>query len=75
MNKFIKNMWKSIISISNATTTGNVWDKMVHYEKSLVSLFQTFFASIDNILVLGGKLGTRLTFYEDLRFSWCFPIS
>ena len=68
-------MWKSIISISNATTTGNVWDKMVHYEKSLVSLFQAFFASIDNILALGGKLGTRLTFYEDLRFSWCFPIS
>ena len=68
-------MWKSIISISNATTTDNVLDKMVHYEKSLLSLFQAFFASIDNILVLAGKLGTRLTFYEDLRFSWCFLIS
>ena len=41
----------------------NIWDKLlflceiVHYEKSLNSIFQDFFASIDKILILGGRLG------------------
>ena len=34
--------------------------KTEHYGKSSISIFQQFFASIDTIFILGGKLGTRL---------------
>ena len=30
------------------------------YEKSLISIFQEFFAGIDKILILGARLSTRL---------------
>ena len=36
---------------------------------NLISIFQQFSASIKNILSLKGRLGTRLKFYEVLRFS------
>ena len=32
--------------------------------KSLISVLQRFFASIDKIFILAGRLGTRLSFYE-----------
>ena len=47
---------------------------MLHYEKKLISIFEQFSASIDKIFILEGRLGTRLQFYEDLRFSWSFLI-
>ena len=46
----------------------------MHYGKSLISIFQEFFASIDKMFNLGGRLGTRLSFYEVFRFSWYFLI-
>ena len=42
--------------------------KNVHYGKSLISVFQEFFASINNFRIYAGRLGTRLLFYEALRF-------
>ena len=38
--------------------------------EALVSIFQRFSASIEGILDLGGRLGTRLLFYEILRFLY-----
>ena len=34
-----------------------------------ISIFERYFANIDNIFILGGRLGTRLSLYEDLRSS------
>ena len=34
--------------------------KIVHYEKTSISIAQEFFAGIDKILILGRRLGTRL---------------
>ena len=51
------------------TTMDKIFDKLdklwfsceiVHYGKSLNSIFQEFFASIDKIWILGGRLSTRL---------------
>ena len=40
----------------------------MHYEKSSISIFEQFFAFIDDkILIFGGRRGTRLEFYEDLK--------
>ena len=33
------------------------------------------FASINKIFILGGRVGTRLKFYDVLRFSWLLLIS
>ena len=33
----------------------------------LISVFKDFFASIDKILILGGRLASRLSFYGALR--------
>ena len=33
-------------------------------KKSLISVFQEFFANIDKNLILTGRLDTRLSFYE-----------
>ena len=47
-----------------------VWGKLeakkmfVRFGKSSISVFQEFFASINKIFILGGGLGTRLSFYE-----------
>ena len=38
--------------------------EIAHYGKSLISVFQRFFASMNKILILMGKLDTRLSFYE-----------
>ena len=35
-----------------------------HNGKSLISVFQEFFASIDKIFILAGGLGTGLPFYR-----------
>ena len=35
----------------------------------IIPIFQEFFASIDKIFVLGGRLHTTLQIYEGLRFS------
>ena len=59
----------------------NILDKlqfsceMEKYGKVLISSFQQFFASINKTFILGGRLGTRLSFYEILRFSRPFLIS
>ena len=39
---------------------------MAHYRKYLISVFQQFFASVDKIFLLGGRLGTGLYFHEVL---------
>ena len=38
--------------------------EIVHYEKSLISLFEEFFASINKIFILAGQVGTRTSFLE-----------
>ena len=34
--------------------------EIAHYEKGLIAIFEQFFASIKKILILAGRLGTRL---------------
>ena len=41
-----------------------VLPEIAHYGKSLFSIFQEFFARIDKILILAGRLHTRVSFYE-----------
>ena len=43
--------------------------KIVHYEESLISAFQEFFASIKKTFILAGGLGTGLSFYGDYTLS------
>ena len=43
--------------------------EIAHYRKSLISVFQEFFASINKVFILAGRLGTRLLFYEVLGLS------
>ena len=50
---------------NSLTFTSTTMDKL--FEQSF-SIFHEFFASIDKIFILGGKLMTRLQFYEVLRF-------
>ena len=54
-----------------ATSTDKISEKkfsceIAHYWKSSISIFKESFASIDEIFFLGGRLGTRLYFYEVL---------
>ena len=48
----------------------NFWDELqfsceiAHYGKSLIFIFQKFFASIIKIFILARKLGTGLSFYR-----------
>ena len=37
--------------------------EIVHYQKILISIFGESLASMDKILILGGKLDTRLSFF------------
>ena len=37
---------------------------LAHQGKSLISIFQESFANIDKTLILGGRLGTRLSSFE-----------
>ena len=37
--------------------------EIMHYGKSLISVFEEFFANIKKILILAGRLGIRLSFY------------
>ena len=39
--------------------------EIAHYGRNLISVFQEFFAGIDKSYILAGRLGTRLSFYED----------
>ena len=61
------------VFISTSTIIHKIFERnpceIVKYEKVLISVFQQFFASISKYF-LGGGLGTRLKFYEVLRFSW-----
>ena len=58
-------------------TNSSLHCEMAHYERSLISVFQEFFAGIDKIFFLAGKnfhssifiRGTNLYFYEVLRLS------
>ena len=43
--------------------------EIAHYEKSLISVFQEFFASISKIFTLTRRLATRLSLYEGLGLS------
>ena len=36
---------------------------MEHYEKGVIAIFRDFFATINNIFILAGRLGARLLFY------------
>ena len=59
----------------------NIWDyiwcpcEIAHYERSVISAFQEPFANFNKILILAGRLGTRLSFCGILRLSWYFLIS
>ena len=44
---------------------------MAHYGKSLISVFQEFFTSLNKIFILAGRLGTRILFFEVLRLLIC----
>ena len=39
-----------------------MWE--AHCGKGLIAIFRDFFASINEIFILAGGLGTRLSFYE-----------
>ena len=43
--------------------------EVVHYWKSLIFVFQEFFASISKIFILAGGLGTGLLFFRVLGLS------
>ena len=51
-----------------------MWNIM-HHEKSLISIFQEFCASINKTFILTTTLGTRVSFYEVLTVPWYFLIS
>ena len=38
--------------------------KAAHYGKTLISVFQDIFASMNKIFILEGRLGTRKSFFE-----------
>ena len=38
-------------------------NEIVHYGKSLISIFQELFARIDKIVILAGGLRTKVSFY------------
>ena len=50
-----------------------IWE--YHYGKGLISVFQGFFASIDKIFILAGRLVTGLSFYGISALIWYFLIS
>ena len=60
--------WNTYLVINPETYSHsqNSWDKIYllceteHYGKSSNCFFQQFFANIDKIFILGGRLGTRL---------------
>ena len=43
---------------------------MAHYRKSLISVFQEVFASINKFFILAGASGTDLWFYKVQKLSW-----
>ena len=57
-------------NVSRDNHSQNIWDKLwfsfetAHYLKSLIFVFQEFFACIDKIFILIGRLGNRLSFNE-----------
>ena len=57
----------------NRQTLVSMWNSTLR--ETLISIFQQFSASIKKVLSLERGLGTRLKFYEVLRFFWSFLIS
>ena len=43
--------------------------EIAHYGESSISIFQEFFASIDETFILRGRKSTRMQFYEVLKLS------
>ena len=68
VKKPLKNqVWRSLVGVvSRVSYIPNIWDKLkflceiVHYGKNSISIFEEFFASIDKIFILAGRLDTRL---------------
>ena len=53
LQSFTKNLTLTLVFMWNSAL-----------QKSLISVFQEFFACINKIYILAGRLGTRLSFYE-----------
>ena len=57
-------------NVSKDNKLQNIWDllyfssEITHNEKSLISVFQEFFAIINKNFIFAGRLDTRLWFYE-----------
>ena len=49
--------------------------KVAHGGKSLISVFQEIFGSINKVFVLAGRSAARLSFYGVLGLFWYFLIS
>ena len=43
-----------------------VSNEIAHYERFLISVFEEFFASIDKILILAERLGTRFRHFPHM---------
>ena len=54
----------NLVALNLGLNSGKGLRVTAHYGKSSISIFQQFFASTDNIFILGVRLGTRLLFYE-----------
>ena len=56
-------------NVSKDNHSQNIWDwpwfscEIAHYRKGLVPVFGEFVASTEEMLILTGGLGTRLSFY------------
>ena len=60
-----KKIWDTLVFIRNSA----LWEKSNFY------FSEAFFASIDKICILWGRLDTKFSFYELLRFCYCFLVS
>ena len=64
--------------VSRDNHSQNIWDwlcfscEITHCEKSLISVFEDFFASIKKNLILSGSLGPTLWCYEICTLSSYF---
>ena len=78
-SSFFKFLRKKFLLYYN--NSQDIWDQLQlsceigHSGKSLISLFQEFFASIDKAFILAGGVGARLSFYEIQTVSRYFLIS
>ena len=72
---------RKLTKIKEATIIHKIFDtnfsfsgEIAHYRKNLCSAFQEFSASFDKMCNLAGRLSTKFSFCEFLRFSWYFLI-